>query len=103
MTQAELRAELTVLGITGRNLKYEVLGWGDIEAQKLLETVGPTKIVHQEGDREGGGDHSEVVVHFEEHDIYLKATGYYSSYNGTEWNDEMTEVRPQEKVITVYS
>jgi hypothetical protein len=64
MTQAELRAELTVLGITGRNLKYEVEGWGDIDSKKLLEVVGPTKIVYQEGDREGGGDHSEVVVNF---------------------------------------
>ena len=40
-----------------------------------------------------------------DHDIYIKVTGYYSSYNGTDFDsgwDCCTEVRPAKKEVTVY-
>ena len=32
----------------------------------------------------------------------LIETGYYSSYNGTDWNNDFEEVKPVQKTITVY-
>ena len=39
---------------------------------------------------------------FKNLDIYVKQTGFYSSYNGTDWNDDFTIVKPVEKTITVF-
>lgn len=103
MNIAELNAELQALSIDGTNLKSIVKGYDDeIEVDTLTSIVGEVEIVYEVGDCEGGGDHSEVVVHFKEHNIFLKATGFYSSYNGTEWNSKITQVVPYEKVVTFY-
>jgi hypothetical protein len=102
MTIAELKAELTVLDIDGTNLKHVIQGYDDVELSTLTGIVGEVEIVHEEGDTEGGGDHSEVVVHFKDHNIFLRATGFYSSYNGTEWDSDLTEVEPYEKMVTFY-
>lgn len=66
------------------------------------EEFGEAPIVAEEGDREGGGDYSMVVRHFKKYDIYIMQTGFYSSYNGTDWNNDFTEVKPVEKTITVF-
>lgn len=65
-------------------------------------------IVWEEIDQYGGegqGDTWWSVKYFPEHDVYIKVNGYYQSYNGTEfyngWNS-CSEVKPKEKVITVY-
>ena len=102
MTKAELIAELTVLDVDGTNLKSVLEGWDDVNLPDFKAVVGDCEIVHEEGDCEGGGDHSEVVVHFKDHDIYLRATGFYSSYDGTDWDSDLTQVFPREKMITVY-
>lgn len=52
---------------------------------------------------EGKGDTVRIVVHFKEGDLYVKAEGYYASYDGSDWSSsEWEEVRPKEKTITVY-
>ena len=62
----------------------------------------------EEADQEGGedqGSHWHSVKYFKDHDVYIKVTGWYSSYNGTDfnnWDDACSEVRPQQKTITVY-
>jgi hypothetical protein len=70
-----------------------------------LSELGECNQVHQKGG-EGQGDHWESVKYFPEHDIYIKVTGYYQSYNGTEfyggYKDCCSEVRPKEKTIIVY-
>jgi hypothetical protein len=60
--------------------------------------------VHSVGGHEGAGEHAERVF---EHDnngekIFVKIEGYYSSYEGTEWESSIDLVTPREKVITVY-
>ena len=65
-------------------------------------TIGKVKEISSVGDKEGGGEYSEKVFYFEKHNVYLKVTGFYSSYNGTDWNNDWTEVFPKEKLITVY-
>lgn len=66
------------------------------------EEFGEAPIVAEEGDYEGGGEYSMVVRHFKDLDVYVMQTGFYSSYNGTDWNDDFTIVKPVEKTITVY-
>jgi len=64
-----------------------------------LEFVG----IEQVGG-EGEGEHWHKVFHFPAHDVYLKVTGYYASYDGTTfhgWQD-VAVVRPEQKTITVY-
>jgi hypothetical protein len=62
----------------------------------------------EEVDQEGGedeGSHWHSVKYFKDHDVYIKVTGWYSSYNGTDfenWDNACSEVRPQQKTITVW-
>ena len=49
---------------------------------------------------EGLGDHAHVVIRVD--DKLFKIDGYYSSYDGTDWDTEWYEVKPAEKTITVY-
>lgn len=63
------------------------------------------KVVDQEGGYEGGGDHAEMVFAISGYNkvlTYLRITGYYSSYNGTTWNDEVIVVYPREVTETKY-
>lgn len=59
-------------------------------------------------ERVGGYDQGSTwynVKHFVDHDVYIKVSGYYSSYSGTEfdgWDDACEHVRPALKTVTVY-
>jgi hypothetical protein len=75
---------------------------GDLKYNQEKVGLGTIAEVHSEGNKEGGGEYSEIVYHFVDYDVYLRITGFYTSYNGTDWNDNWTEVFPQEKTITVY-
>ena len=82
---------------------YSVSDFADEDYDKEDLGLGEIVEVHQEGGEEQGS-HWESVKHFKDHDVYIKVTGYYSSYNGTAfggWGD-CSHVTPQEKVITVY-
>lgn len=62
--------------------------------------------LHDEGDCEGGGEHSEMVRKITYPDGYseiVRVEGYYASYVGTDWNwSQMHLCKPVEKMITVY-
>ena len=64
------------------------------------------KEVYSEGGYEGGGEHAEVVVgifHGNEALAYIRFTGFYNSYEGTEWDTSSVErVYPREVVVTQY-
>lgn len=81
--------------------EYEAL----VKEYLISSSIPEWKEVHQQGG-EGEGDHWESVKYFPDHDVYIKVTGYYQSYNGTEfyggYKDCCSEVRPEEKTITVY-
>lgn len=54
---------------------------------------------------EGQGETWWVVIHFKEPDVYIKINGYYTSYDGTNFDsfeDDMRIVEPRQKTITVY-
>lgn len=68
------------------------------------QPLGECVEVQQHGG-EGEGERWYVVYHFVEHDVYVRVDGWYQSYEGTDFYDGWDcckEVRPKEKVITVY-
>lgn len=92
----EILKELINQDITG-----EMFGCGDMP--KILPNIGMWEEKENKGG-EGEGDHRHVVYFFEDHDVFIKLDGYYTSYDGTSW-DSMSEayaVLPQQEVITVY-
>lgn len=74
------------------------------EFRKLIDHTGPYEIVKEYGG-EGKGETWYKVFYFTNHDVYIKVDGFYSSYEGVEFEgwDDATEVRPTEKTITVYN
>ena len=77
--------------------------YSDNDEQTIIAAVGNFKTM--EYGRSTTGDHNsyEVTFFFIDHDIYLKADGYYSSWDGTDWScANLYEVKPVEKTITVY-
>lgn len=63
---------------------------------------GTVKQVRQEGG-EGEGENYVVVNHFVDHDVYVRLRGFYSSYDGVDFNGYGYEqVEPVQKTITVY-
>lgn len=77
-------------------------GDSDIDEDTLRAIFGEVEIVDSEGDREGGGDYAMKVFLFKDHNVFIKTTGFYSSYNGTEWDENWSNVSPKEKTITIY-
>lgn len=63
-------------------------------------------LVDEKGGHEGEGEHVERVFSVKKHDetlSFIRITGYYSSYNGTDWHYDWTLVYPEEVVVTVYN
>lgn len=62
------------------------------------------KLVHSNGGGEGEGEHVERVLEFKvgKQVTFLRTTGFYSSYNGTDWSEEWSVVYPRQVVITQY-
>ena len=56
-------------------------------------------------DQYGGEDQGSTfysIVHFKDHDIYLRWDGWYASYDGWYLESPPTEVKPKTKQITVF-
>ncbi len=113
MKFAEIVAKMEELEITPQYLA-EDLEYGDdddyerkdrnekTKVQLLEDAVGPFKQVYSKGG-EGQGEEWFAVTLFEDHDVYIRVDGFYTSYDGTSFDcAEFREVRPQEKTITVY-
>ena len=60
-----------------------------------LKQLGIVKEVHSEGGGEGEGEYVEHVFHFKNHNVFVKITGRYESYNGTDYHDGYYEVFPK--------
>ena len=80
----------------------------NVDKHKQVKTIlGNWKEIHISGGSDRGSDWVSVF-HFENHDVYLKVSGYYSSYEGVEFDDtswetnEIKEVRPFEIIQTIY-
>lgn len=88
------REEADELGMSFYALKgqrnREALGLGRVE---LVDSYGG----------EGQGETWYAVWHFVNHDVYIRIDGHYTSYNGVDFYQGYgREVRPVEKVVTVF-
>lgn len=87
--------------------KYElVINFIDeFYTDKPIESpAGKVKLVASEGGYDEGSNVVRVY-HFTDHDIYLKLTGSYTSYEGYEFYDEwnsFTEVKPKKVEVIIY-
>lgn len=90
--------------------KYEDSGWhlwdeyvpfGDKLSEPVeVERLGPVQLVSTYTGGEGGGEDAELI--FKIGDRYFRKGGYYASHDGTYWDGDFSEVRPEPKTITVY-
>ena len=110
MTAQEIIEKLKELNITtGERFVGNMEGYSFIDDFEPLDEsamdaiFGNIKEVHSQGDTEGGGEYSEKVYYFHDHDVYLAVTGYYYSYDGTHWNKEILQVFPKKKEIIEYA
>lgn len=84
------------------------LGVEDLPSLKhydYKDVLGEVEVVGKGGGADKGSDWFRVL-HFKEHDVYLKISGWYQSHCGTEFDDfesAVSIVRPAEKVITVFN
>ena len=70
---------------------------------EYIQEIGKWEEVDQYGG-EGQGDTWYSVKYFKDHDVYIRTDGWYSSYEGTEFEEGYgREVFPQQKTITVYN
>jgi hypothetical protein len=66
---------------------------------KFPESLGKCVDIDAYGG-EGQGETWYRVKHFVDHDVYIKVDGFYTSYDGTDfedWDEACSEVRPTEK------
>lgn len=74
---------------------------------QVKSILGKWKEIYISGGSDKGTDWVRVF-YFEDHDVYLRVSGYYSSYEGVEFNDpswdtnEIKEVRPKEVIRVIY-
>jgi len=76
--------------------------YGDFDSEEL--GLGKSEEVIQQGGADQGSEWY-VVHYFKDHDVYIRCDGYYSSYNGTDFDDGWdccSQVVPTQKTITVY-
>lgn len=69
--------------------------------EEIIEGLNNVTLVHKFGG-EGKGDTMLKIVKFKSYNVYLQISGYYDSYNGTDW-DDISEVFPFVQISTEYS
>lgn len=87
--------------------KFPEAKWNTPEYKEMIhEKLGEwCEIEEAATGGEGKGENWNRVFHFKDHNVYIKVHGYYSSYNGTEFDDGWdccSQVVPTQKTITVY-
>lgn len=76
----------------------------EFDSEKFLKDEDiEFKRIHQEYNN-NASDVSLLILHFTKHDVYLRAFGYYNSYDGDNFDDAEWEiVVPEEKKITIFT
>ena len=83
------------------NQTIEGQEWSEMNAK--IDTIFKENFGEINSKRERINDDVTVVVHFIEHDIYVMIEGYYSSYEGDNYEDSSyVECKPVQKTITIY-
>lgn len=77
---------------------YESL-W-DGEVSQLETPHGLVKRLDSSTDYEDGLEQRIMILQIG--DRFFKKVGYYNSWDSSNWDGSLTEVRPREKTVTVY-
>lgn len=74
------------------------------ETYKTSYGEAEVSCVVENGGYEGGGESVERVSKIKVGDLefFVRETGYYYSYHGTDWHGDFSIVEPKQKTITVY-
>ncbi len=89
-------------------LRESDIAWMEFDEDATFTTedgqeiaLGPFKEVYRE--REGSDkDQAVCVIYSEKHDVYIGVDGYYSSNDGSTYDNGPYEVRPKEVTVTIY-
>ncbi len=91
--------------LLGHGEKYNEWSWGDWfdASEENVTGLGTVKVVETFGG-EGLGDSAHMVfeVVAGEHQGFYRLNGYYSSYQGFDWDGRLHKVEAVQKTITVY-
>jgi hypothetical protein len=94
-----------ILTILENHYEIKAFAYGEFDKNETLHLLGPINEVDHYGG-EGQGETWYTVFHIPQHELYIRIDGYYSSYEGVEfdggWKKDCTQVTPQTKTITVY-
>jgi len=94
-------AEQILLQLKLKGISNEDLGRQDVDWEET--GLGTVALAEEHGGYEGQGEDCHKVYYFKDHEVYLRIDGFYASYEGSEWDNDPYEVRPQQKQITVYN
>lgn len=98
-SKTKLTAQEVIGLIEKAGISIDEFAYGDFESP---EGVGEFEEVEQHGGEDEGSEWYSVK-YFKDHDIYIKTEGYYTSYNGTDFESGYgNEVKPVKKSITIY-
>jgi hypothetical protein len=73
--------------------------------KEVEELTAQLVLVHESGGYSGGGEEVERIFMHKDKDekIYIKISGFYSSYEGTEWSETIERMQPEQKTVTIYT
>lgn len=82
-------------------------GWWSEYETRRINGLGDVTLVQRVGGNEGGGDTVSLVFRVQAIDgfqgvRYFEKSGFYASYEGTEYDGPLIEVRPVQKTVTVF-
>ena len=103
MNYSEIIEKLKDITSIGEFAYHDIPGKSTGRNSVFIEGIGECIEVQQHGGEDQGSEWWSVKF-FPDHDVYIKVSGYYSSYNGTDFDgwEDCHQVRPREKVIIVY-
>ncbi len=99
MTNNKLTGE-QILEKIQANMSVQEFAYEDYSPEEL--ELGEVKVVDQYGGPDKGSTWYKVQ-YFVEHDVYIRTDGWYSSYDGTYFDEGYgSVVKPVEKMVTFY-
>lgn len=84
---------------------WDTWAWETAEAGEVVPHLGTVKVMDTYRGGEGGGEDIELVfeITFEDGTVrWFRKTGYYQSYDGSNWDGAFKEVRPVQRMVTFY-
>ena len=104
MNYKEILEKLKKLGTLSDFAHGEIGTWDPTYTSCKYDEIGTCLEVKSYGG-EGKGESWWKIFHFPEHNVYIKVSGFYTSYDGVSfdgWDQDCREVKPVQKMVTLY-